>query len=69
MATTGKTAAIAEPPVPGKSAAGIGDELYIDTVQPAWPQSRPVVLAGAPDDRLLIQEGFAMTGKSAAEEV
>ncbi|HXV00651.1 MAG TPA: hypothetical protein VG166_09145 [Caulobacteraceae bacterium] len=69
MATVGKTARAAEPANLGTSAAGIGDDLFIDTVQPAWPQSKPVVLVGGLDDRLLLQEGFAMTGKTAAEDI
>jgi hypothetical protein len=69
MATAGKSAAVAESATLGKSAADIGDQLYIDTVQPAWPQSKPAVLVQEGDDRLLLQEGFLVAGQSAAEGV
>lgn len=52
----------------GKSASDGGDELYLDTVQPAWPQTKPVLeVEGA--DKLLAQTGYLITGQSAAEDV
>ena len=54
----------------GKSASDCGDELYIDTVQPAWPQSKPVVQAEGDDgDLFLLQIGYQVEGSTSAEEV
>jgi hypothetical protein len=51
----------------GTSASDCGDELHLDTVQPAWPQSKPVLEVEG-GDKLLAQQGYLITGQSAAED-
>ena len=61
----------------GRSASLNGDKLETQVVQPAWPQSIPVLgvqggaapLTGLGQGDLLIRVGFQVTGQSAAESV
>jgi hypothetical protein len=61
----------------GASASDNGDKLLTQTVQPAWPQSKPVLglqgggapLPGLGDGDLLIRQGFQVVGETAAETI
>jgi hypothetical protein len=69
VSTAGKSATLTVAGVVGDGANNTGDQLFIDTVQPAWPQSKPVLLADDGTSKLLVQEGFRVAGQSAAKGV
>ena len=51
--------------VTGTGADNTGDKVEIDTVEPAFPQTNP--LLGTGGGALLIREGFQVTGQTASE--